>query len=585
MGFVDDQQEVLREVVEQGRRCRPGPSPVDVPGIVLDARAEPDLTHHLDVVAGAHPQPLRLQQLALTFQFGEARGELLLDGGDRLRHPLRSGDIVGGREDPQRIDLLDDLTGERMQVVELLDLVAEELDADRQLLVRGDDLHGVAAHPEGAAGERHIVAVVLDVDQQPQQRVARHLGADLQGHRAVQVGLRGAQTVDAGHRGDDHHITARQQRRGGRVAQPLDVVVDRAVFLDIGVGGRDVGLRLVVVVVGDEVFDRVVRQHLPQFVGELGGQRLVRCHHQSGPLQTLDEPGGGGRLAGSGRAEQHHVPLPRHDPVFQPVDGGRLVPGRRIGADHLEPAAGTDQAGHVLAGRAVLRVRNNGMFGCECHGHQGRRAPGHGPPRAGAPMAAEIDRNTDTRPRKSGVYVRWSVDPSSLSALSGPGYGHGAPALGERGGGPCPCTHRNGRRLTCSHAPTPTRRASCGRSTPTRCARGGCIWPAPPRAAPSSTTCSPGCCPRWACGSRCSTSPPVTTVTRTSTSTSASTRRGRRCGSPRTTTWTWWCVPERRSTWRTTMSWWWLAWTGLWLRQVRTGLCVTWSVRMTYIAL
>ena len=39
-----------------------------MPRVVLDARAEPDLTHHLDVVAGAHPQPLRLQQLALILQ-------------------------------------------------------------------------------------------------------------------------------------------------------------------------------------------------------------------------------------------------------------------------------------------------------------------------------------------------------------------------------------------------------------------------------------------------------------------------------------------------------------------------------------
>jgi hypothetical protein len=27
-----------------------------------------DLPHHLDVVGGAHPQPLRLQQLALLFE-------------------------------------------------------------------------------------------------------------------------------------------------------------------------------------------------------------------------------------------------------------------------------------------------------------------------------------------------------------------------------------------------------------------------------------------------------------------------------------------------------------------------------------
>ena len=62
-----------------------------------------------------------------------------------------------------------------------------------------------------------------------------------------------------------------------RVPQPLDLVVDRGVLLDVGVGLRDVGLGLVVVVVGDEVLDGVVRQQLAELVGELGGQRLVRA--------------------------------------------------------------------------------------------------------------------------------------------------------------------------------------------------------------------------------------------------------------------------------------------------------------------
>ncbi len=54
-----------------------------------------------------------------------------------------------------------------------LDLVAEHLDADGQLARRpGIDLDGVAAHPEGAAGEGHVVARLLDVDEAAQQLVA-----------------------------------------------------------------------------------------------------------------------------------------------------------------------------------------------------------------------------------------------------------------------------------------------------------------------------------------------------------------------------------------------------------------------------
>ena len=371
MRLVDDEQEVFREVVEQGRRRRARPPAVDVAGVVLDARAEPDLPHHLDVVVGAHPQPLRLQQLALTLEFGEPLGEFLFDGGDRVRHPLRTGHVVGGGEDAQRIDLADHVTGQRVQVVQRLDLVTEELDANRQLLVGRDDLDGVAAHPERAAGEGQVVAGVLHVDQQPQQPVAGHLAADPQFDRAIQVGLRRAEAVDARHRGHHHHVAARQQRRRRGVPQPLHVVVDRAVLLDVGVGLRDVRLRLVVVVVRHEVLDCVVRQHLSQLVGQLGGQRLVRRHHQGGPLQPLDEPRGGGRLAGAGGAEQHHVALPRRDPPLQLLDGGRLVARGLVRADHLEAATGA----HDLVDGAVFRVRDYRMFGGESHATRVERGP------------------------------------------------------------------------------------------------------------------------------------------------------------------------------------------------------------------
>ena len=148
MRLVDHQQEVLGEVVQQRRRGRSGLTAVDVAGVVLDTGAEPDLTHHLDVVVGAHPKPLRLQQFALAFQFGEALGEFLLDGRDGRCHPLRACDIVRGREDPQRVHLAHHVPGQRVQVIERLDLVAEVFDADGEFLVRRDDLDGVTAHPE-----------------------------------------------------------------------------------------------------------------------------------------------------------------------------------------------------------------------------------------------------------------------------------------------------------------------------------------------------------------------------------------------------------------------------------------------------
>ena len=331
VGLVDDEHEVLGEVVEQAVGGAAPAAAVDVHRVVLDARAGPDLAHHLDVVGRAHPQPLGLEQLALLLEGRDLLLELGLDAGDGALHPGRAGDVVGGREDVELVVVGDHLAGDRVQRHQPLDLVAEELHPHGVLLVDREDLEGVAADPEGAAGEGEVVAGVLDLDEPAQHVVAVHLVADLEPQHPVDVLLRGAEAVDAGDRRDHDHVAPGEQRVGRRVPQPLDLLVDRGVLLDVGVRLRDVGLGLVVVVVGDEVLDRVVGEQLAQLVGELGGERLVGLHHQDRPLHLLGHPGHRGRLAGAGGAEEHDVLLAALDPLGDLRDRGRLV-ARRAGS-------------------------------------------------------------------------------------------------------------------------------------------------------------------------------------------------------------------------------------------------------------
>ena len=127
--------------------------------------------------------------------------------------------------------------------------------------------------------------------------------------------------------GHDDHVAALTRGALVRVAQPVDLVVDRRVLLDVGVA-REVGLGLVVVVVGDEVLDPVVREELPELAGQLRGQRLVGRDHEGGLLHLLDRPGGGGVLP--------EPVMPRRvwkrspwDAVGQRLDRLGLVAGRR----------------------------------------------------------------------------------------------------------------------------------------------------------------------------------------------------------------------------------------------------------------
>ena len=336
MGLVDEDDEVVGEVVDQRvRRAALRPAVEDA-RVVLDPRGEADLLQHLEVVGGALAQAVRLELLALGLQLGGARVQLGADLLDGALQGLVLGHVVRRRPDGDVVDRVEHLAGQRVEVLDSLDLVAEEGDPVGGLRVGGHDLEHLAARPEGAAGQVGVVALVLHLHQLAQHLVAVDLLADLEHLHLLVVDLRRADPVDAGDGGDDDHVAAGEE--GGRrgVAQPVDLVVDRGVLLDVEVLGRDVGLGLVVVVVGDEVLDRVVGEELAELVAELRGQRLVVGDHQRGPLHRRDRRRHREGLAGPGRAEQRLELLTGLQPLGQPGDRLRLVGRRRVGGIQLE---------------------------------------------------------------------------------------------------------------------------------------------------------------------------------------------------------------------------------------------------------
>ncbi len=121
------------------------------------------------------------------------------------------------------------------------------------------------------------------------------------------IGFRRTQAIDAAHGGDDDAVAALEQRLGGRKPQLVELVVDGRFFLDVDVAGRNVGLGLVVVVIGDEVFDRVLREEVLELVVELRGEGLVVRQDERRTVDLLDDLGHGEGLAGAGNAQQHLV--------------------------------------------------------------------------------------------------------------------------------------------------------------------------------------------------------------------------------------------------------------------------------------
>ncbi len=124
------------------------------------------------------------------------------------------------------------------------------------------------------------------------------------------------------------------------MAHAVDLLVDRGILLDIGVGARDVGFRLVVIVIGDEILHRVVGKEILELAVELRRQRLVGREDEGRALRLLDHLGHGESLAGAGDAEQNLRAIVAPHAVHQLGDRLRLIAlGIEIGFDDQPPAA------------------------------------------------------------------------------------------------------------------------------------------------------------------------------------------------------------------------------------------------------
>ena len=328
--LVDEREEVGREEVEQRVRGLAGRAAVEDARVVLDSRAEAHLAQHLHVVLGALTQAVALHQLALSVEQRAALFQFGTDLTQRALDDVGGRDVVRGRVDGRVLEIAEHLAGDRVEVRDLLDLVAEHRHPVGRLGVDRLNLEHIAARAEAPALQHHVVALVLHLHQALEQLVARDLGTLLQKHQALAVAVGRPHAVDARHRRDDHHIATRQQRGRGRVAQAVDLVVDRGVLLDVRVAGRDVRLGLVVVVVRDEVLDRRARQVLAKLVAQLRGKGLVVGDHQCGPARLGDDVGHGEGLARAGDAEQRLVALARREPRLDRRDGVRLVAGGQV---------------------------------------------------------------------------------------------------------------------------------------------------------------------------------------------------------------------------------------------------------------
>jgi hypothetical protein len=126
VALVDDQQRVVGQIFEQGRRRLAGLAARQIARIVLDAGAGAGGIDHLQVEDRALLQALRLQQLALGVQLVEAELQVLLDHLHRLGERRLGRDVVAVGVDAHMVEHGRLLAGQRIEFVDRLQLVAEQ---------------------------------------------------------------------------------------------------------------------------------------------------------------------------------------------------------------------------------------------------------------------------------------------------------------------------------------------------------------------------------------------------------------------------------------------------------------------------
>ena len=221
--------------------------------------------------------------------------------------------------------------GQGVKLQNAVDLIPEKLHPDGKLIVVGKvNIHRVPFYAELVADKVHIVALILQFDQLCAQLVALHLhtGAQADDHTAVVDGV--AQRVNAGHTRHNNDVALLRKRRRCRMAQTVDFVIDGTVLFYIGIGGRDVGFGLVVVVIAYKIFHRVLGKKAAHLGADLACQRLVRLQDQGRAVAPGNDICHRKRLAGAGDSKKSDVTDSRLKGGAQLLDCLRLVSGRAV---------------------------------------------------------------------------------------------------------------------------------------------------------------------------------------------------------------------------------------------------------------
>ena len=253
-------------------------------------------------------QPLRLddltflnQKLFMLIKLGAYRFNSAFD--HRFGHH-----IVGFRVNRDTCFVLyDHFAQKRVNRVNCLDLVTPKFDPIRLVLIARVKLDDITPDAKRAAFEIDIDTLILQFDELLQKFLSLDFHARLDKNQHSKIRVRVTETVDTRHRRHDDHVAPLKKRARRREPQTINLLVDGRFFFYVKIGGRNVGLGLVIVVIRDKILDRVLGEKSLEFLIKLCRERLVMRQHECRPLRLFDHMGNRKCLAAARYAQQNLI--------------------------------------------------------------------------------------------------------------------------------------------------------------------------------------------------------------------------------------------------------------------------------------
>ena len=171
MRLVNDAQPIIfvapgnaAKIIQQAIGALASVAAIKVATVIFNTAAEASLLDHFHVVLHAALQALRFHQLSSGAQFKNPLGQIRAHQAKGFVHLILRHHVVLGGKNKRGHFLRQNFAAHWIHNFNALHFVAKHANANGMLLVGGIDLDQIAAHAEGAALWRNLIAHVLHGD-------------------------------------------------------------------------------------------------------------------------------------------------------------------------------------------------------------------------------------------------------------------------------------------------------------------------------------------------------------------------------------------------------------------------------------